>query len=69
MAACDLPENLKRFRLRRKKSVSDCSAAAGCSVPSWYKYEQGLQFPASAEALDAVAAAVGSTAAKLLAAR
>ena len=67
MAAIHLPENLRRRRERRNMTVAACASAAGCSIPSWYKYEQGEQFPSSAKALDAIAAAVGSTAAKLLA--
>jgi len=66
MATIDFPNNLMRLRNRRGYSVLQCATAAGVSIPSWYRYESGDQFPGTAETLDKIAAAVGVKSATLL---
>ena len=66
MATIDFPNNLMRIRNRKGYSVLQCAVSAGVSVPSWYRYESGEQFPGTAETFDAIAAAVGVQSATLL---
>ena len=66
MATIDFPNNLMRIRNRKGYSVLQCAIAAGVSIPSWYRYESGEQFPGTAETFDKIAAAVGVKSATLL---
>ena len=66
MATTDFPKNLMRIRNRKGCSVLECATAAGVSIPSWYRYESGEQFPGTAETFDKIAAAVGVKSATLL---
>lgn len=66
MATIDFPKNLKRIRNRHGWTVLHVATAAGVSIPSWYRYESGDQFPGTAETFDKIAAAVGVKSATLL---
>ena len=69
MAARDFHDNLATARKRKKLTVEACANRSGVSVPSWYRYESGHQFPATPEVFDAVAGVVGLKSASLFANR
>ena len=58
MASANFFHNVGYLRRRRKMSVAEVAPIAGVSVPSWYKYEYGEQFPATPDRLDSIAAAL-----------
>tara|TARA_Y100000593_G_scaffold5527_1_gene10904 strand:- start:87 stop:326 length:240 start_codon:yes stop_codon:yes gene_type:complete len=57
--AANFFENVGYLRRRRQMTVAQAASVAGVSVPSWYKYENGEQFPATPRRLDDIAAALG----------
>ena len=58
-SAANFFDNVGYLRRRRQMTVAQVASVAGVSVPSWYKYENGEQFPATARRLDDIAAALG----------
>ena len=58
-SATNFFDNVGYLRRRRQMTVAEAASVAGVSVPSWYKYENGEQFPATARRLDDIAAALG----------
>ena len=57
--AANFFENVGYLRRRRQMTVAQAASVAGVSAPSWYKYENGEQFPATSRRLDDIAAALG----------
>jgi transcriptional regulator with XRE-family HTH domain len=57
MAACNFHQNVRQLRTDYGMSVASAADIANVSAPTWYKYEQGTQFPGP-NTIDAIASAL-----------